>query len=205
MLQNNLIKHIVLLSVLAFGTMPVSAGEHVLIPKFGAVETKENTSHRVDSNDFDFDNDDAFSLGFSYLYKLDNGFAFGADIFGYERDIVRTANNRGDANIGHIYGVAEKFFNNDGPIKPYIGIGLGYVGIGFDARINGSIASDNSDRAFGFSYEVLVGVEVDITESVGMMFEYKYFDIDINDDIGLRDIDFESDGSALFVGVSIHI
>lgn len=48
-------------------------------------------------------------------------------------------------------------------------------------------------------------MEVDITESVGMMFEYKYFDIDINDDVGLRDIDFESDGSALFVGISVHI
>ena len=204
-LENHLIKYVILVSVLSFSALSASAGEHVLIPKFGLVDIKDNSSHLVDTNVFYFDDDNAASLGFSYLYKLDNGFAFGVEIFGYEKDIVTTVNNRGDANFGHVYGVAEKFFNNDGTVKPYIGLGLGYVGMGFDALINGNIASDKSDRAYGFSYELLVGVEVDITESVGMMFEYKYFDIDINDDIGLRDIDFESDGSALFVGISIHI
>lgn len=203
-LENHLIKYVIF-SVLSLSVISASAGDHILIPKFGVVDIKDNTTHLVDSNRFDFDDDNASSLGFSYLYKLDNGFAFGVDIFGYEKDIITTANNRGDANFGHVYVVAEKFFNNNGNTKPYIGLGLGYAGMGFDARINGNIASDNSDRAYGVSYQLLVGMEVDITESIGMMFEYKYFDIDINDDIGLRDIAFESDGSALFVGISIHI
>lgn len=204
-LQDNLIKHIFLFLVLSFSAVSVSAGEHVLIPKLGAIAIKDNTNHRVDNNSFDLEDDNVPGLGFSYLYKLDNGFAFGVDVFGYEKDIVTTVNNTGDANIGHVYAVAEKFFNNDGTVKPYIGIGLGAAAIGFDANVNGAIADDYNDTAYGFSYEFFAGVEVGITEKVGMMFEYKHFNIDIDDDIGLRDISFESDGDALFVGVSIHI
>lgn len=204
-LQDNLIKQIFLFFVLSFVAVSVSAGEHVLIPKIGAIEIKDDTNHRVDNNSFDLEGGNVLGLGFSYLYKLDNGFAFGVDIFGYEKDIVTTVNNTGDANIGHVYAVAEEFFNNDGTVKPYIGIGLGAAAIGFDANVNGAIADDYNDTAYGFSYEFFAGVEVAITEKVGMMFEYKHFNIDIDDDIGLRDISFESDGDALLLGVSIHI
>ena len=202
---NCLLKHVVLFLVFSFTTSIASAGEHILIPKFGVVDIKENTNHLVDSNSFDFEDDNAFSVGFSYLYKLDNGFAFGADIFGYSKDIVRTTNNRGDASVAHIYAVAQKFFNNAGTVKPYIGLGLGSTVISFDANVNGAIEDGFGDSADGFSYEFFVGMEVEISEKVGMVFEYKHFDIDINDDIGLRDIDFESDGNAIFIGVSIHI
>ena len=205
MLSNTIVKYALLILVLGIFTATVSAGEHILIPKFGVVDIKENTNHLVDSNSFDFDDDNAPSFGFSYLFKLENGFAFGVDLFGYERDIVTTVNNRGDASLSHVYAVAEKFFNNDGVVKPYLGLGLGSAIISFDANVNGAIADDYDDNAIGFSYEIFVGMEVEITESIGMIFEYKHFDIDINDDIGLRDIDFESDGNAIFVGVSVHI
>lgn len=205
MLNDNFINCLLVFLVFYSSVATASAGEHVLIPKFGIVDVKDTTNHLVDTNSFDFDDDRVPSFGFSYLYKLDNGFAFGADVFGYELDVVRTASNRGDASIGHIYAVAEKFFNNEGTVRPYIGLGLGTTVISFDANINGAIADDYDDNAGGFSYEIFAGMELEITESIGMIFEYKYFDIDIGDDIGLRDISFESDGNAVFVGVSIHI
>ena len=205
MSSNTIVKYALLILVLGISTATVSAGEHILIPKIGVVDIEEKTNHLVDSSSFDFDDDNTPSFGFSYLYKLENGFAFGVDLFSYEKDIVRTVNNRGDASITHIYAVAEKLFNNDGAVKPYIGLGLGTAVISFDANVNGAIADDYSDNASGFSYEIFAGMEVEITETIGMIFEYKHFDIDINDDIGLRDIDFESDGNAIFVGVSVHI
>ena len=202
---NCLLKYVFLVLIFCFSASIVSAGEHILIPKFGVVDIEENTNHLVDSNNFDFDDDNSPSFGFSYLYKLENGFSFGVDLFGYEKNIVRTVNNRGDASITHIYAIAEKFFNNDGAVKPYVGLGVGSAVISFDANVNGAIADDYDDSAIGYSYELFVGMEVEITETVGMIFEYKHFDIDIDDDIGLRDINFESDGNAIFVGVSIHI
>lgn len=204
-LQNNLLNSVLLLVVFGFLVATSSAGEHLVIPKFGAIEIKDTTNHTIDNNSFDLDNDNVHSLGFSYLYKLDNGFAFGVDLFGYEKDIVTTVNNSGDASIVQVYAVAQKFFHNDGTVKPYVGLGLGTAAIRFDANINGAIADDHNDNAIGFSYEIFAGMEVEITETIGMIFEYKHFDIDISDDIGLRDVDFESGGNALFMGVSIHI
>lgn len=199
------VNHTVLFALLCLGAMSVSAGEHILIPKFGMVETKDNTNHLVDNNSFDFDDDNEASLGFTYLYQLDNGFAFGAEVFGYEKNIITTANNNGDASIGHVYAVAQMFFHTSGTVKPYMGIGIGAAGISFDANVNGRIADDHSDKAFGFSHEIFAGVEFEISERVGMLFEYKHFNIDIDDDIGIREISFESDGDAFFVGVTIHI
>jgi len=195
----------VLFGLLCLCTATVSAGEHILIPKFGMVKIKNNTNHLVDNNSFDFDDDNEAALGFSYLYQLDNGFSFGADVFGYEKNIITTANNNGDATIAHAYAVAQKFFYTSAPIKPYIGIGIGRAAIQFDANVNGRIADDYSDQASGFSYEIYAGFEIEISKRVGMMFEYKHFNIDVNDDIGIRDINFESDGDAIFLGVSIHI
>lgn len=200
-----LTKYTVVFILLSSPVMTVYAGEHVLSPTFGSVELDTNTNHLVDTNSFDFDDNGDGAVGFTYLYQLDNGFAFGADIFGYEKDIVRTVNNRGDASITHVYGVIQKFFLPEGTVKPYIGIGAGYAGIQFDANINGAIADDHDDIAFGFSHEIFAGVEFTVSDRVGIKLEYKQFSIDIDEDIGLRDIDVDTDGDGFFAGVSIRI
>ena len=94
------------------------------------------------------------------MYKLDDGIAFGAEFFGYEKDIVTTANNFGDATATHLYGVVEKFFNPEGAFKPFIGIGLGAVAIRFDATINRAIDDDYGDYATGLSYEIFTGLKL---------------------------------------------
>lgn len=183
----------------------VAAGEHVLIPKFGVVERDDHTNHRVDNNTFDFDDDRVASLGFTYLYRLDNGFAFGGEVFGYENEIISTANNDGDARTGHIYGVVEKYFNPQGSVQPFLGVGLGLVSVGFDANVNGDIPDDFGDQATGLSYELFAGAEFKLSGNIGLRLEYKYFDFEVDDDIDDRNIEIESDGHAIFVGVTIHI
>jgi len=183
----------------------VIAGEHILVPKIGMVDRNDNINHRANNDSFDFDDDTVLGHNFTYLYRLDNGFAFGAEIFGYQNDIVTTANNNGDVITTHIYGVIEKIFNTEGDIKPFVGAGLGAVSMLFDANINGEIDDGYGDVAIGLSYELYAGVEFELSNKLGLIVEYKYFDLDLNDDIGDKNIDIESDGSAIFVGVAIHL
>jgi len=205
--QLNTIKSIFIITLLYISSSNTNilAGEHILIPKIGTVSWSENTNHKIQNNSFDFEDETVESFGFTYLYEYDNGFAVGADVFSYGKDIVTTENNNGDANISHIYGVAEKFFNNDSAFRPYIGVGLGFASIKFDANINGNIADDYDDYASYLSYEIYTGIEFQFNNSVGLMLEYKYFNLDINDDINGRNVNLKSNGDAFFVGISIHL
>lgn len=180
------------------------SAEHIIIPKFGTIERSENLDHSVDNNLFDLDDDIVAAAGATYLYKLDNGIAFGASVFGYENEIIATTNNDGDAITGHIYGIVEKYFNAEGAVKPYIGMGLGFASTHFDGSVNGNIDDDYVDTAVGLSYEIIAGIEIDIQDNIGMIIEYNYFDFEIDDDIDNRDVEIESDGHALFFGVAIH-
>lgn len=206
MIKQKLIFKVTLL-FLIFNTQiaQVLAQEHIIIPKFGAVKLSNNTNHLVDNSSFDFKDNGVVSLGVTYLYKIDNGLAFGVELFGYEEDIVTTENNSGDATIGHLYGVMEKFFNTGGSVMPYLGVGLGLASVGFDANVNGDISDNNEDIAIGLSYELFLGSEFKISKLVGVTLEYKYFDFDIDDDIDDRDVEFESDGHTVFVGVALHL
>jgi len=190
---------------LSGNSVVILAAEHIIIPKFGIIERSENLAHSVDNNLFDFDDDIVAAFGATYLYKLDNGVAFGASVFGYENEIIRTVNNDGDAMTGHIYGIVEKYFNTEGAVKPYIGMGLGFVSTSFDGYVNGDIDDDYVDVAAGLSYKTIAGLEIEIQENIGLIIEYNYFDFEIDDDIDSRDVEIESDGHALFVGVAIHL
>jgi len=183
----------------------VFAGEHVLIPKIGIVDWSDNSNHKVQNNTFDFDDDKSASLGFTYLYEFDNGFSVGGEVFSYKKDIVTTTNNSGDSDASHFYAIAQKIFSNDSVLRPFIGVGLGFASIKFDANINGEIADDYDDIASYFSYEIFTGVEYQFNDSIGLVLEYKYFNLDIDDDIAGKNINVKSDGDAFFVGVSIHL
>lgn len=183
----------------------VFAGEHIVIPKFGVVDRNDNTNHSVDSDSFDFDDDVVAAPGFTYLYKFDNDVAIGAEIFGYKNEIITTDTNEGDATSGHIYGVVEKFFNTQGTVKPFIGFGLGFVSMNFDANVNGEISDNYEDAATGLSYELIAGAEFEMNKQIGLTLEYKYFDFNIDHDIDDRNVEVESNGHAIFAGVAIHL
>jgi len=198
-------KYAILFFIFISNTSVVIAGEHILVPKFGAVERNDNSNHSVDNNSFDLDDDVVAGLGFTYLYKLDDGVALGVDTFWYENEIIKTINNNGDVTTGHVYGIVEKIFNLGGNIKPFIGVGIGMVSMSFDASVNGKIGDDYEDTLVGLSYEIFVGTEVEVSKKIGVTVEYKYFDFEVDNDIDDREIEIESDGHALFMGVAIHL
>lgn len=175
------------------------AGEHLIQPKLGFINWTDNGPHRVRSNTFTFDNDISTASGFKYAYRLDNGFAFGGELYGYEKDYTHSNGNRGSADIGHFYATAEYYFNNDGSIKPFIGGGLGWAGIDF----SGAIKHDTSG---GSSVEFNAGVEFSINKRFSITVEGKYFTLDIDDDYyNNEEADIKSDGYGTFVGFTIKI
>lgn len=205
MRQKRIYRFSILLLLTVGPTASALAQEHVIIPRFGAVERNTNTNQRVDNNTFDFDSDTVAAPGFLYLYKLDNGVAIGAEVFAYENEIITTANNNGDVRTGHIYGVLARHFKINNYIMPYIGLGAGLVSMKFDGNVNGAISDDNGDNATGLSYELIAGAEFVVDKNIGFVVEYKYFDFKVDDDIDDRNIEIESDGRGLFFGVALHL
>ena len=178
---------------------PSFAGEHLIQPKLGFINWTDNGTHRVRSNSFTFDNDTSVSSGFKYAYRLDNGFAFGGELYGYEKDYTHSNGNRGSADIAHFYATADYFFNNEGSIKPFLGIGLGWAGIDF----SGAIKHETSG---GSSAQFSAGVEFSINKRFSISVEGKYFTLDIDDDFyNNEEADIKSDGYGTFVGFTIKI
>ena len=177
--------------------IPVLAGEHLLQPKLGIVDWTDDGTHSVKGNNFTFDSDKTGSSGFMYLYRIDNGFAFGGEVYGYTKDYTHSNGDTGDADVGHIYGLVEFYFNNDGAIKPFVGLGLGAAGVDFSGEIN-------TDAA-GSSIQLKAGVEFSINERFSLSAEAKYFTIDIDEEIDSQNADIKSKGYAAFIGFTIKI
>lgn len=177
--------------------IPVLAGEHLLQPKLGIVDWTDDGTHSVKGNNFTFDSDKTGSSGFMYLYRIDNGFAFGGEVYGYTKDYTHSNGDTGEADVGHIYGLVEFYFNNDGAIKPFVGLGLGAAGIDFSGEINAD--------AGGPSIQLKAGVEFSINERFSLSAEAKYFTIDIDEEIDSQNADIKSKGYAAFIGFTIKL
>ena len=204
-LHHKILKFSVIFFFLYGYSAVAQSAEHILISKLGVVDRNDNVDYTANADRFDFDDDLVASLGFTYLYMLDNGVAFGVETFTYKNDIVSTSINDGDATTTHLYGIVEKIFNTGGAFKPFIGLGLGVTSVSINGHLNGDVDDDYNDFAAGLSYQVFAGAEVKINERFGVTVEYKYFDFEIDDDIGNKNINIEGDGSALFVGLAIHL
>ncbi len=178
-------------------TLPAMAGEHMLQPKLGIVDWSDSGPHSVKGNSFTLDSDASPSLGFMYLYRLDNGFAFGGEVFGYKKDFTHSNGNTGEADFGHVYGLAEYYFNNQGTVKPFVGIGLGSAGVTFTGAI------DHDTR--GPSVQIKAGAEFEINERFAISAEAKYFAVDFDEEINNQKADIKSNGFGLFAGFTIKI
>ena len=173
------------------------AGEHIFQPKLGVVDWSDNDNHRIKGNGFNLDSNSTFSGGFMYLYRLDNGFAFGAEHFSYTKDYTHTNGRTGEMDTTQAYLLAEYYFNNAGTTKPFIGFGLGAAWSDFDGEIE--------QKAYGHSTQFKAGVEFEVNKRFSFSVEGKYFTLDIDEEINGERADVKSDGTALFIGFSIKI
>lgn len=178
-------------------TLSAYAGEHILQPKLGFVDWTDNGTHSVKGERFNLDGSASGSGGFQYVFRLDNGWAFGGELFGYTKDYTHTNGGTGEAEIGHIYGLAEYYFNNEGSFKPFVGVGLGSVGMEFSGEIN--------HETSGGSLQLKGGMEFGISDRFAITAEAKYFTVDIDEEINNQKADIKSNGYGLFAGFTIKI
>ncbi len=190
-------RRIVFLTLVLFST-PVFAGEHILNPMLGVTDWSRNSGHTAAGSSLAFNNDNALSLGFKYLYRFDNGLALGGSIMGY-RKTVTTSTLAHKAYIVNTNALLEYYFNSQANTSPYLGFGLGGMGIGFDG---GTL---DADSTAGHSLQLNAGLLHKFSERFGMQVEYQYNTFDVNDDIhsGITKIDTYS--HSLVIGLTIHL
>lgn len=174
------------------------ADEHILTPLLGTSNWSDNTGHTARGSTLSFRDRNELTKGFRYLYLLDNGFAFGGDIYGYKKDVTTTS-QANEAGVVHLHALAEYFFIPRGEVSPFVGVGMGISAIGFSGGIL------DEEGTGGTSVELNGGVLFRLSEIVGLQVEYKYtrFDIDANIDKLYTNID--TNANSLLLGLTIHI
>jgi opacity protein-like surface antigen len=62
-----------------------------------------------------------------------------------------------------------------GVVTPYAGVGVGYGTVSLDLRnVNGTLVVDDDDTVY--SYQLMAGAAINVTESLSLTAEYRYFD-----------------------------
>ena len=180
--------------------LPVSvqAAEHVLIPMLGATSWSEDSGHTARGSAIVFEDDNNPTLGFKYLYMYDSGFAWGGNIYVYNKDVV-TAGQAKDAVVSHVHALAEYYFNSKGNVSPFIGAGIGFTGITFNEGVL------DEESSSGGSIELNGGVKFRVSESFSLQLEYKYTNFDVDEDIDSLNTNINTDSQSLMVGVAMEI
>ncbi|MEM7602662.1 MAG: outer membrane beta-barrel protein [Verrucomicrobiota bacterium] len=133
------------------------------------------------------------------LLELDDGYTFGGgagvrtdflggsrfEIEGFygENDVIGGAINGNAGPFSSASGVLETYGGHVnlvkefdlGGIKPYVGGGIGYTEISAENVAYGPI--NFSDRDGAFSWQIIAGLEVPITDNVGVYVEYNYHSV----------------------------
>lgn len=190
-------KHFFLICMLLFPCTSF-AGENILVPMIGYSNWSDTSGHIARGNTINFEDDNELTLGFKYLYLFDSGFAVGGNFFLYDKNVL-TPSQANDSGVVHIHALAEYFFNSKSSVSPFVGVGIGVTGIGFDGGVL------DGDGTGGDSIELNGGVLFRVSERVGFQVEYKYVDFDMDENIDGFTTNIESTSQSLLFGVSIHI
>ena len=184
---------------LAFLTpFSAQAAEHVLMPMVGATSWSDDTGHTARGSAIAFEDDNNPTLGFKYLYMYDSGFAWGGNIYVYNKDVV-TAGQADDANVSHVHALAEYYFNSKGTVSPFVGAGIGITGITFNEGVL------DEESTSGGSVELNGGIKFRVSESFSLQLEYKYTNFDVDEDIDSLNTNIDTDSQSLMVGVAMEL
>jgi len=176
--------------VFPFNTASAQTGGYMGV--FGGYTLSQDASMSYDDYDYhyhyrdiyDFDAEETWVLGFKLGYTLPrlNIFSFEFEYSYLNPDVDRTVWTYADADYAKIEGDVSihNFMLNaiakypGGKIHPYIGTGLGVSYI--DASVSAtSTAHSASDDDTVFAWQILVGIELDLTNNLSMDIGYRYF------------------------------
>lgn len=133
------------------------------------------------------------SIGLEYGYMFDNNVSLGAELTHEDLD-SDSIWGRDDADVTRFMGVAKYSFRLRDGIEPYIGIGMGWVGM----DISGSIIT----RFTGYSYMGRVGIFTPISRRMGVSMEIRNAYLSMNDG---DSNEFKSHINEVFISLNILI
>jgi len=171
---------------------------HIATFHFGASQWQDDSGHIGASASLDFDDNTVLAWGGQYLFLFDWGLGVGISTQLYEKDITLPTGMT-PAKVLHGHAILQYHFNRGGDFKPFVGIGSGVVAIGFD---DGAL---ENEELTGISYELSAGATWRITETFGILAQYRFmnFNIDEETSSGLQN-DIDSSSHSVLLGVSFY-
>ncbi len=140
----------------------------------------------------------SLAYGLEGEWRLENGFAFGGELFGHSQDYTTTGSTApGDMTVIAVFLNAKKYFRPGAVVQPYIGVGIGSATTDFSGAITGTAA--------GYALQGMTGVAFR-WRHVGIYTELKYAHAETegtNTSTGLPEI-VDASGIGLFAGMSVH-
>ena len=138
---------------------------------------------------FDFDVDPGFVAGVAIGVALENHLRFEGE-FGYHGSSIDDAQFfvPGESLDIDVFSVmANGYYDLDlnGPLKPYVGAGLGFGFI--HAESENFLGFTDTDTDVGFAYQLMAGVAFDVSPRAAITLGYRYF--------GTTDPDFSVGGA----------
>lgn len=142
------------------------------------------------------------AYGLEGEWRLENGFAFGLELFGHSQDYTTTGlPETGDMAVTNVFINAKKYFRPGALVQPYIGAGIGSAATNFSASGGGGITGGSR----GFAVQGMAGVAFR-WQHVGIYSEFKYEHAETdgtNATTGATETVGVS-GRGLFAGMSVH-
>jgi len=136
----------------------------------------------------------SMAYGLEGEWLLENGLAFGMELFGHNQDYTTTGlpAASGDVSVTNVFINAKKYFRPGAIAQPYLGAGIGAASTSFSGAITGS--------AGGAALQGMAGVAIR-WQQFGIYTEFKYARAEVEDAAGVK---VDVSGTGLFAGVSAY-
>ncbi|HJX18629.1 MAG TPA: hypothetical protein VJ437_10590 [Acidiferrobacterales bacterium] len=176
----------------AAGDVPAEKGTSgvTLIAKVGSFRLASDTQSILGvSRNFSAAN---MAYGLEGEWRLENGFAFGLELFGHTQDYTTGGVASGDMAVTNVFVNAKKYFRPGAIVQPYLGAGFGTASSSFSGAITGD--------AGGFALQGMTGVAFR-WRHFGIYTELKYERAEVEDAAGEA---VDVSGTGLFAGMSVQ-
>ena len=134
----------------------------------------------------------SMAYGLEGEWRLENGFAFGMELFGHTQDYTTAGVPSGDLAVTNVFFNAKKYFRPGAIVQPYVGAGIGAASTSFSGAITGS--------AGGFALQGMTGIAFRWRQ-FGIYTEFKYERAEVEDAAGET---VDASGTGLFAGMSVQ-
>ncbi len=133
------------------------------------------------------------AYGLEGEWRMETGFAFGMEVFGYSQDWTTTGFAvSGDMAVTNVLCNAKNYFRPGATMQPYLGVGIGAASTSFSGAMTGS--------ASGAAVQGMAGIAFR-WQQIGIYTEFKYEHAEVEDEAGVK---VDASGTGLFAGMSVY-